>query len=454
MSGLSTAHSAALAALLARCSEAMLKSVSGMVAGLPGRKAADMRRMLAEEMADRRRRALVFEPILPMFRTRADGIPATSFPAEVLPRLWKVASGREPQLLPRLDEGEDEAGRAIIANRICQAAASIVRDQPELIWPAGLQPETRARGLEDLAISLDLSHLARRALPLIEIWLKRPDGDQLAELRLMVKDCAEIHADGAWRLVEILFAHLEDAVLVLRILTRTSGAADRVGFLSVSEMGDFVERLLNGVSQRVERLTAWAADGGQGDIAPVMVDLDWCANVLAELDVTLTLEPDSPWGISVRESRLTVAAWMSKLYRNAAKAVDRALPLVRVQTSGRMTRMAPDLAAPARGEAAEKAFALMKLVGVTRRAASTFGAEADRKTLIDELVERLTSYADQILSSIHEEGADRTHGLALIAVAARYLELIEARDAARTVRRRAAAAAGNGGADGASSQAA
>ena len=96
----------------------------------------------------------------------------------------------------------------------------------------------------------------------------------------------------------------------------------------------------------------------------------------------------------------------------------------------------------------------MKLVGVTRRAASTFGAEADRKTLIDELVERLTSYADQILSSINEEGVDRTHGLALISVAARYLELIEARDAARTVGRRAAAAAGNGGPVGASSQAA
>lgn len=452
MSGLSTAHSVALAALLARCSEAMLKSVSSTVAGLPGEKAIDMRRMLAEEMAERRRRALAFEPILPMFRVRGDGIPATTFPAEVLPRLWKVASGREPQLLPRLDE--DEGGRVIVANRICQAAASIVRDQPDLVWPAGLRPEARDKGLEDLAISLDLSHLARRALPLIEVWLKRPDGDQLAELRLMVKDCAEIHADGAWRLVEILFAHLEDAVLILRILTRTSGAADRVGFLSVSEMGDFVERLLNGVSQRVERLTAWAADGGQGDIAPVMVDLDWCANVLAELDVTLTLEPDSPWGISVRESRLTVATWMSRLYRKAAKAVDAALPLVRVQTSGRMTRMAPDLAAPARGEAAEKAFALMKLVGVTRRAASTFGAEGDRKTLIDELVERLTSYADQILSSINEEGADRTHGLALIAVAARYLELIEARDAARTVRRRAAAAAGDGGPAGASSQAA
>lgn len=452
MSGLSTAHSVALAALLARCSEAMLKSVSNTVAGLPGEKAIDMRRMLAEEMADRRRRALAFAPILPMFRARADGIPATTFPAEVLPRLWKAASGREPQLLPRLDE--DEGGRVIVANRICQAAASIVRDQPELVWPAGLRPEARDRGLEDLAICLDLSHLARRALPLIEVWLKRPDGDQLAELRLMVKDCAEIHADGAWRLVEILFAHLEDSVLVLRILTRTSGAADQVGFLSVSEMGDFVERLLDGVSQRVDRLTAWAADGGQGDIAPVMADLDWCANVLAELDVTLTLEPDSPWGISVRESRLTVATWMSRLYRKAAKAVDAALPLVRVQMSGRMTRMAPDLAAPARGDAAEKAFALMKLVGVTRRAAATFGAEGDRKTLIDEMVERLTSYADQILSSINEEGADRTHGLALISVAARYLELIEARDAARTVRRRAAAAAGNGGPVGASSQAA
>ncbi|GAA0617868.1 hypothetical protein GCM10009422_11430 [Brevundimonas kwangchunensis] len=452
MSGLSTAHSVALAALLARCSEAMLKSVSTTVSGLPGEKANDLRRMLAEEMTDRRRRAVAFAPILPMFAERADGIPATTFPPDVLARLWKAASGREPQLLPRLDE--DEGGEIIVANRICQAAASIVRDRPDLVWPEASRPDIRDKGLEDLVISLDLAHLARRALPLIDVWLKRPDGDQLAELRLMVKDGSGIHADGAWRLVEILFAHLADAVLVLRILTRTSGAADRIGFLSVSEMGEFVERLLNGVSQRVERLTAWATAGGKDDIAPVMADLDWCANVLAELDVTLTLEPDSPWGMSVRESRLAVAAWMTTLYRKADKAVDAALPMTRVQTSGRMTRQVPDLSAPARGEAAETAFALMKLVGVTRGAASTFGAEAGRKALMDELVERLTSYADQILGVINDEATDRNHALALIAVAARYLELIEAKEAAKTVRRRAAVAGGSAVTAGASSAAA
>lgn len=453
MSGLSVGHRVALAALLARCSGTMLKSVSATVAGLPGGKAADLRLMLAEEMLDRKRRASVFAPIAPMFALRADGLQATTFPAFILARLWKAASSREPDLLVRLDEDGPDAD--VVANRICRAAASIVRDQPDLIWPAGEGDQDREAGLVELATFLDLSHLARRALPSIDVWLKRPDGDQLAELRLLVKDCSDIHPDGAWRFVEMLFAHLEDAVLVLRILIRTSGAAGQGGFLSASEMSGFVDRLLTGINARVARLSAYRPGQEEGGTDQVLADLEWCANVLAELDVTLTLDPQSAWGKSVRESRVTVAAWLAGLFRTADKAVDKALPLVRVQTSGRMTRMAPQLDAPARGEAAEAALALMKLVGATRGATATFGCESERKTLTESLSTRLSDYADQVLISVNDgEAPDEAHALKLVSVAARFLELIDAKDAARAVRRRAAVAGGPGGQDGASSRAA
>jgi hypothetical protein len=454
MSGLSSAHRVALAALIGRCAEPMLKSVAAAVAPLPGGRAVELRRMLADEMRDRRRRALVFAPVVPMFRDRADGVAAVTFPAEVLPRLWKAASEREPHLLPRLDDADDPDAVAV-ANRICQAAASIVRDRPDLVWPATLWPDSRETGLCDLAACLDLSHLARRGLPSIEIWLKRPDGDQLAELRLLVKDCAAVHADGARRLLEMLFAHLEDAVLVLRIITRTSDVAEKEGFLSASELSDFVDRLLAGVDCRASRLAAWRPGAARAGLDAVLEDLDWCSTVLAELDVTLTLDPNSPWGKAVRDARVLLGDWLSGLLRAADKAVDRALPFTRTRIAGRMSRQAPLLTAPARGEALDAALGLLTLVGASRGATATFGCESDRKTLVDSLTERLTDYADQVLLAVNDgEAENEEQALRLVSVAARYLELIDSRDAARTVRRRAAVAGGVPAQGGPSSQAA
>lgn len=451
MSGLTVAHKVALAAMLERCPDAMLKTVASAVAPLPGGRAAELRMMLAEEQRDRARRQFVMAPLVPMFRSRADGIRALTFPPPVLARLWKAASNREPDLLTRLD-GEEPS--ILVANRICLAAAAIVRDKPGLIWPDETDP-ARSSGLEDLAACLDLSHMARRGLPSLEVWLKRPDGDQVAELRLLLKDCADIREDGAQRVLEILFAHLDDAVLILRVLTQSSCAVDQEDFLSASEMAGFVDRLIAGVDERALRIAAFKPAADISRVKDVIADLTWCANVLAELDVTLTLNPQSVWGKSVRDGRVKIAGRLSALLRAADKAVDQALPWERVQTAGRMTRNAPQLDAPIDGETVLAARSLLRLVGSVRGPASTFGCEGDRKTLVEALTARLTDYADQVLRMINDgEAPDEARALKIMAFAAQCLDLIAATEAARTVRRRAAVAAGPSGGKEASSRAA
>lgn len=445
MSGLSVAHRVALAALIEQASDATLAKLSSAAVALPGARALELGDMLAEEVLDRKRRRLVMAPILPMFRPRADGIEAMTFPPAVLPRLWKAGSTREPALLPRLDE--DGADAAAVSDRICLAAAAAVRDRPDLIWPADLEPGRREQGLTDLAACLDLAHLARRGLPSIEVWLKRPDGDQIAELRLLIKDCAAIHIDGAQRVLEMLFSHLEDAVLILRIITQSSCSSGREGFLSASELAGFVERLIAGVDARVARIGAFRPGSDLANVDPVIEDLTWCANVLNELDVTLTLNPLSVWGKSVRDARVSIAGQLSAFLRAADRAVDRALPLERVQISGRMTRKSPQLTAPVQGETVQAVRHLLKLVGAVRGPASIFGAESDRKKLVESLTVRLTDYADQALMIVNDgEAEDELNALRLVELAARCLDLVDAKDAARTVRRRAAVAgAGKGG---------
>ncbi|KQY71038.1 MULTISPECIES: hypothetical protein [unclassified Brevundimonas] len=451
MSGLTVAHKVALAAMLERCPDAMLKTVASAVAPLPGGRAAELRMMLADEQRDRVRRQFVMAPLIPMFRDRADGVAALTFPPFVLARLWKAASAREPGLLPRLDGDEPSV---MVADRICLAAAALVRDQPDLIWPGGQDP-ARLAGLEDLAACLDLAHMARRGLPSLEVWLKRPDGDQIAELRLLLKDCAGIRLEGAQRVLEILFSHLDDAVLILRIVTQTSCAVDQEGFLSASELAGFVDRLIAGVDLRAARIAAFKPAADIARVKDVIADLTWCANVLGELDVTLTLNPQSAWGKSVRDGRVAIAGRLSALLRAADKAVDQALPMERVQMAGRMTRKAPQLDAPIDGETVLAARSLLRLVGSVRGPASTFGCEADRKTLVEALTARLTDYADLVLRMINDgEAPDEAHALKVMAFTAQCLDLIAATEAARTVRRRAAVAGGSSAGGGASSRAA
>jgi len=395
--------------------------------------------LIGEESRDRLRRARVLAPLAPMFRVRADGIAAMVFPPHVLPRLWRAAREREPDLLIHLDQ--DDPSATAVADRFCQAAALVVRDQPDLVWPPGGDETARQAGLADLAACLDLAHLARRGLPSLEIWLKRPDGDQIAELRLLLKDCAGVHIDGAQRVLEMLFAHLQDAVLILRIVIQTSLAAGREGFLSESELAGFVERLIAGVDVRARKIEAFRPGADLDHVETVIADLNWCAGVLGELDVTLTLNPQSVWGKSVRDARVAIARRLSGLLRAADKAVDDALPLERVQIAGRMTRKAPRLAAPVDGPAANAALSLLKLVGSARGPASTFGCEADRKTLVAALTDRLSDHADQTLRMINDgEAEDETHALGLVELVAVCLDHIDAVEPARTVRRRAAVA--------------
>ena len=453
MAGLSSAHRTALTALLARCPDVALRAVSAAVASTAGSRAAELRALIGEEARYRERCEKALEPLVPMFRARADGVVAMTFPSHILPRLWRAASAHQPGLLRQLD-GQGPAATAA-ADRLCQAAAGVVRDQPELIWPPGDDEVARQKGLDDLAACLDLAHLARRGLPSLEIWLRRPDDDQIAELRLLFKDCAGARIDGVPRVLEMLFAQLPDAVLILRIVTLISSLAGREGFLSESEMSGFVDRVIAGVDLRAGRIKAFNHGADLAQVDKVIADFNWCAGVLGELDVTLSFDPRSAWGKSVRDARAAIAGRMSSLLREADKAVTRALPMERVQSGGRMTREMPRLSTPVDGPAVEAALNLLRLVGSACGPASVFGCEAERKTQVAALGDRLLDYADQALRMIHEGAVeDETHAFGLIELAALCLDRIDAEQAARTVRRRAAVAGESGRAAGASSQAA
>ncbi|CAL1690741.1 hypothetical protein MMB232_00875 [Brevundimonas subvibrioides] len=446
MAELSVAHRAVLAQMLERVPDSVLKTLSMAVGQMPGERARALSEMLADETTDRRRRAFAFAPMLPMFRPRPDGVGSLTFPSAVLPRLWKAAAAKEPALLTRFDDiryREQDADVVAVANRFCVAASGVIRDQPDIIWPAaGWDPAARDEGLRELAACFDLAVLARRGIVALPALILRPSEDQLAELRLMIRDGAEIAPDGGPRLLEILFAHLGEAALILRLVIHSSRAAGKEGVLSKSEMAVFVDRLIGEVEARVARIAAFRPGrAGAAPEASLKADIAWCGETLAELDRTFQLDPDGAWGKSAREARIRINRTLSATLKSTEKALEKIMPTRRVQTTGRMTREVAALDQLAGPEAVETARVMLTLVGAIRSSAQVFGCESLRYQLVQSVIERVTIYVDLVVEVINAgEAPDNRAALNLIETLARLLLLIDATDAAKTARRRAAAA--------------
>lgn len=446
MSSLSAEHRAALETVVKACPDHGLQPLAAAVDTMAGAKAQALGAMIRDERRDRARRNLAFAPLLPLFQRRADGAPALYFPPVLLARLWREACKGEEAFLGLLDGVSTNEGEwTLAADRLCAKASAVLRDRAGEVWPDYQRPaegEPPSTPFE-LAGCLDLTPLARTALPRLAAWLDRPDDTQLAGLRLLIQDCLAVSRDGGRRMIDILFAHVHDAERMLRVVTRTSRVADNEAVLSHSEMGVFVERLLASVQTRVRRIAAQRPIRGEAAMQEVAQDVTWCAGVLAEMDRCLQVRPESPWGKSARMARVQVAGQLSALMKSASAAVHAALPMKQQVLAGRMKRMCPWLEAPHTGEPVETAAALLATVTAIRGAAVTFGCEGDRIALKTELTDYLSTWANEALDSVGDAEAgvnDADHVLRLVGVAARFLTVIEALEAARAVRRRASAA--------------
>lgn len=432
MSGLTAAQNETFSALIAGLDEARLARVADAVRRLAGQRAAELHDLVQARLRDRMRRRRVFGPLMPMFQPRQDGVEALSFPAPVLERLWVAARSVEPELLVHLDG--DEAEAAIVANRLALAASAAVRDEGETLWPG-----SDASAREDLAVCIDMLGPARRAVRALDDWLRRPDGAQVATMRLLLRDSEAIHPDGPRHLTHILFAHMDDALLLLRVLVKASSAKA----LESSELAVFVDRLMQAVQARAERIAAAELAGNAeapGGLEQMVGDLDWCAGLMAEMDVILSPAPDSRWGQALRRMRQQIAGALSNVIRAADAAVEAGLPMTRTPVAGRMTRRAPRLDAASPDDQARSTAALLKVVAGLRRTAAVFGCEAERHRLVDGLTLRLIDYADEVLERVHQgEAPDPAQALKSVKRAAEWLWIIEARDVARAVRRRVAA---------------
>ena len=443
MADLTTAHRAALAHLADSVSDEVLKTLAAAVAAMPGGKAREMAELLAGAETDRKRRARGFAALAPMFSPAPDGMEATRFPAAVLPRLWKIAATNEADVVPALDsrDDHDDAAQRIatVCSRLLTSAAAAVRDRPEVIWPVGDTDPNRLASLAAMASAFDLGNLIQRTVPSLKSWAGRPNADQTAEFRLLVRDAAAIAPDGARLFLEIVSAHLNDGPKSLRLVLNSSEPACRESFLAESELAGLVDRMIKAGEFRAARVKAWKTTD---DIERLNADLAWITDLLIEAEITLRPRPDGPWGKRLNRIRADIGAEIGGLLGRVAKPIDLALPMSRVQISGRLSREVPRLTMPIDPDVLGAATTALDVLRRLRNFTGPFGCEAQRVALVETLTLRFATYADLALEEINQgtAGSDAV-AIARVETAADFLERIEAEVDARSVRRRVAVAA-------------
>jgi len=433
MAELTSAHRAALTEVIARCPDTILSQLELAVAAMSGPRAEAVRQMMAEELQDRQRRDLVFQPILPLFRARQDGLEAFTLPPRLLGDLWRAAKRNEPELLPQLDRDDDLS--RMIADRLCNTAAAAIRDHGLKIWPGGT-PQARMT----LARILDVAGIARTTVRRLPDWQGRIGSEQAAEMKLAFRQAAAIGDDGLDCLMEVYFAHLREGLQVLRLASHAAALGTPSTTLAHGTFAPFVERVIKGIVDRADAVAAFdLAEGAQGVLA-FRDRLHWLAAALNEFEVVLSPRPDSVWARTLRHQKMRLSVALTERFQMADKAVDALLPQEKTTLVGRMTRAVPHLVAVLDDAQVERARLLVGLLSTARGPAAVMGCESERRQTVEGLTGRISNWSGEALDRLYRADAADGGRIARrrLQVMVDLLQLAGAKDAARTVRRRLA----------------
>lgn len=438
MTELPVASQTAITAMIEAAPDAALQKLSVALRSTPGARVDWIRRLILAELAARRMRAVVFGPLTALFRPRGDGVRGLSFPAPVMTGLWRQVSVRQAALLAQAEEMTAGGGEIAprLLDQLCLSAAAVLRDEPETVW-VGLDGATA----QELAACFDLAPLARGAMPMLRTWTRRADADARAALRLTMRDAAQISDDAAPRMLEILFANIQQPGLILRVISHVSGLGGEERFLAESELADFGERLLERIEEAADVLDGFDPVRGEGaEVGVVCEQLDDAVELMAQMELSLDLTPDGAWGARFQVLKQRLGGALNDLIGQCPRAVDKVLPLERVRGAAGVARMAPVMDARTDGPAVDRARRLMQVLASSKRAAAVLGCAGQRSQICEALEKRLSAHGDELIEALNAgHGADESRMAALVEISAHFLEQADAEVPARTLRRRLAA---------------
>ncbi|MCR5872954.1 hypothetical protein LRS10_01315 [Phenylobacterium sp. J426] len=405
-----------------------------------------VRELVEVEVHERRLRNTVLQAIAPMCLGDGRDPRSLTFPARVLPLIWRGLRGtaaeeiEEAELAFSAFSPEETSGEAFDHLARIAAYALRSRDYPEFREAAELADAARPDGAEQLAACLELSPVVRRSALRIPEWLASFSEESAAAARLAYKDAVAIAEDAGPRFFEMLAAQMTYPWMVLRIISEVMDKPNE-RYLADSEMAGFGERLMDEMDESMKAIARLDIDGGPeaGRRAGKLVEL--ITLQVTELETYIDLSRDHGWGHRINKQKTALAGVVEGRIRDAEKYCLLALPTERARLR-RIRRPQPRLSLPPDETHVRRATTLLAFVQEVRSSANYGGFAAARSRMLEHVGEYIDIYVEELVDLVKTgdvEDPDRAQ--AFLGVAADLSLLLRGEKAADLVRRRAAAAA-------------
>jgi hypothetical protein len=407
-----------------------------------------IQQMVTDEAADRRARNAVFSPLVALCGPKRETLRCLRFPGATIAQLWRGLKEAEPAAVQaatlaadQIQDPEGQPAAALDEASRLAAEGLRARSHPGYAAAAATLDNAMPQGAELFASYLDLVPVSRAALSRTHEWLGRLNDERIAAAKLTFKDATDVGEDAGPRLLEVVFAHLEEPWAILRMV---SAVMHRPGdrYVANSELASFGDRLMDDIDDRLAVVSAFNTDGGvdAGMLAGRAVRI--AALVIQEFDECVELSPEGPWGSRLTRQKRALAAAVEARLKGAEADVAAALP-VQSGYKHRGTRGQPKLNGEPDWRMVNRARAVLTLMHEVRGSAERLGFGALWNKCAEQVQLRLDGYIEDLLEKLRsaEEDDNLERVRTFLDIAAEFMGLASDDKAAQIVRRRVAAAA-------------
>jgi len=418
---------------------AALASVSGDTA------LAGVRRLVDEEVADRRLRNAVFEPIAPLCVGDGKAQRRLVFPVCILRLLWRALKAEAPGEVADaaralLDFRADESSPEPFDLLVARARAGLMAgEQPGYVATAEAAEAARAGGAAILIACLQLAPIVRAATLRLPEWISRMSEAHSAAARVAFRDADEISKEAGPQFFEMLAAQLAHPWMVLRIV---SGVMDRPAerYLAASELSIFAERLMEEIDANLAHVVHFDLNGGVAAGAAAGTVVELITQQIAEMESSIELGREGGWGGRIHKQKAALASAVEGRLREIDKVFGQALPSQTVRIA-RMMKSLPRLTTAPDPQAVKRMETLLTFAEAVRTSANYGGFASTRAKVIEKIGETLDNYVEEVLALLREgEVEDPANAGRFLEIAAVCAALIRDQRSGDVIRRRGASA--------------
>lgn len=403
-----------------------------------------VRRLVEVEVADRRLRNLVLQPLVPLCSAAAPPT-ALRFPSRTLGLIWRALKSTETDTLSRLrDQSDDDETLAHTLNdtmdRLVAAAAARLRlrDHPDFDAVGAICDADQDEGGARLVACLDIAAIVRKAVQRLPEWIMNPGGDTAAAARIAHRDAVAIADDAGPRFFHMLAGHLAHRWMVMRIISAVMDKPTE-RYLADSELAGFGEVVLSDVDQLIAAAGKLDAFGGPDAGRAAAQSLGSAVQQIVEVEASVDLTREHGWGKRIVTQRGAITAIVEARLRDAEKSLPEALP--RQESRGNRGRALPRLTSGPEPRAVAQAETLLAFVEELRTSMNPGGFTSARATSLERLAEGLDQYAEGALELLRTESpADPDAAYAILQAAATLTGYVKGPKAAELILRRAGVA--------------